>query len=273
MSYGGRLGYMKFRQTAAALREVIAQSSAGLPRRVRVAIESCTVATPLSRVTAVVRVREDGVDRLVVVRVVNCKVYIAVDVETHMVLAATVTDDYVHDVTQFATLLGMIPRRFSIAEVYADKGYYSIENYGLVEDRYGAVPFIDFKDSAKPVGGGPHDRALERYRAKHEAQDDSKPRAAVECVNSMFLRTQKPFVRAKLAQQRECEVLAMMGYHNICRSVVLHRTAGLEIPYADERAMAVTRRGGRGRVSVRRVVTARRRGRGPPVRKARAAWP
>jgi hypothetical protein len=57
----------------------------------------------------------------------------------------------------------------------------------------------------------------------------------------MFLRTQKPFVRAKVAQQRECEVLAMMAYHNLCRSVVLHRTAGLEIPYADERALAVIR--------------------------------
>jgi hypothetical protein len=33
----------------------------------------------------------------------------------------------------------------------------------------------------------------------------------------------------------------MMVYQNFVRSVVLHRTAGLPIPYADERAMAVIR--------------------------------
>lgn len=46
--------------------------------------------------------------------------------------------------------------------MYADKAYSSIENYRLVEDVYDAAPFIDFKDNAKPVGDGPHDRALER---------------------------------------------------------------------------------------------------------------
>jgi hypothetical protein len=91
------------------------------------------------------------------------------------------------------------------------------------------------------VGDGPHDRALERCKSKIASRDDSKPRAAVECVDSMFQRTQKGRVRAELAQQCECEVLAMMAYHNLCRSVVLHRTAGLPIPYADERAMAVVR--------------------------------
>jgi hypothetical protein len=64
----------------------------------------------------------------------------------------------------------------------------------------------------------------------------------------MFKRTQRPFIRAKDAQQRECEAVAMMAYHNLCRSVVLHRTAGLPIPYADERAMAVIRGEDVGRV-------------------------
>lgn len=31
----------------------------------------------------------------------------------------------------------------------------------------------------------------------------------------MFQRMQKPFVRAKLAQQRECGVLGMMAYHDL----------------------------------------------------------
>jgi hypothetical protein len=40
--------------------------------------------------------------------------------------------------------------------------------------------------------------------------DESKPREAVECLNSMFKRTRKPFLRAKYAQQRECEAVSMM---------------------------------------------------------------
>jgi hypothetical protein len=63
------------------------------------------------------------------------------------------------------------------------------------------------EDDPEPVGGdgGAHDRALAAYKAKLGRNDKSKPRAAVECFNSMFKRTQKPFLRAKDAQHRECE--------------------------------------------------------------------
>jgi hypothetical protein len=78
------------------------------------------------------------------------KTHAMVGTKTNIVTAVVISDRDAHDSPQFPALVEQTARNFTLAEVSADKAYSSRDNLELVE-RFGGVPFIPFKSSAKPV--------------------------------------------------------------------------------------------------------------------------
>lgn len=71
-------------------------------------------------------------------------------VSTNIVTAFEVTKANVGDSPYLKQLLEQTARHFTIAEVYADKAYSSLENLKLVTAK-GGMPFIPFRINAKAV--------------------------------------------------------------------------------------------------------------------------
>jgi transposase len=159
------------------------------------------------------------------------KLHIVVGAKTLMVVAASVTDQDVHDSTQFVPLLQHINRRFIIEQMLGDAAYGSREAYEAL-DACGAEGYLDFKTTSKPQGSPGHDRALEMYRNDEDAWfENYRFRQGVEGTNSIIKRTIKRVLRSRLEKTSENEILTMLLVHNLRRLIVARIEHGVPIPW------------------------------------------
>jgi hypothetical protein len=85
------------------------------------------------------------------------KPHIIVGTQTGIVPAVVVTDGHAADVRQLPALIEAVEAAgFTIAEVYADKGYLSGENFTVVA-KAGGVPYIMFKGNSRGRGKNRND--------------------------------------------------------------------------------------------------------------------
>jgi hypothetical protein len=245
MSYGARLAYMAEPNTLARLYRVLDRTTDELRKSetlranggIRIAVDSSWFKVPHKRLVA--EGPHDGGRPQWRFKSRNCKLQAAVDIDTRTCVAMFVQDEDESDHAALAVLLGLVSRRFPIAEVHADNGYESEENYLRVE-AHGAVPWLDFGDAAKePAPGTARRRGWDRYRERDATLGKTKPRVAVEGWFSVVKRNSARFLRAKHRLQAETELVSMVVVANMRRALILHATTGMAIPYADERAMEV----------------------------------
>ncbi|MGZ5095232.1 MAG: transposase [Burkholderiales bacterium] len=132
---------------------------------------------------------------------------------------------------------------FRFDRVFADAGYYSPENYKAAHSK-GAEVFIDFPVDAQPCGFPHHDEQLAHCNANGRDGDERwnagyRWRPLVESANSMLKRVIKRIVRARTEEARETELLLALLAHNLCQLAMARAEYGMDIPFADQRALAI----------------------------------
>jgi hypothetical protein len=164
---------------------------------------------------------------------------IMVGVET---LVAVAADIDIHDKHALIPLIQQMETRFVIEDVYADAGYCVGENFEYIAAR-GGTAWIDFTETAgerRPMGLPHHDDMLEMYR-KYRAEWEARyhKRSVIEAANKVIKTTLKRRIRSRRELSCENEVLALVLVYNLCRLLVARRKHGIDIPWADSRALDV----------------------------------
>jgi hypothetical protein len=243
MSFTTRLKYMRDGRVENALRGLLTLTTEEIRLRASsFSIDSTTIRTPASLFDTV-STNDKG--EMIVNRAVNCKLHLAIDNESKMIVAAEVTDENVSDTEMFEPLFMNLASRFVIKHLQADAGYCFPANYEMVGAHHGD-PFIDFADADRGQGKGKHptmDRMWNIYREHHYDvwKPSYNPRQCVECVNAMVKRNGYRRIRAKLRAARNVEVLALCVIHNLGRLAMLWDEWNLVLKWLDERAVAVLR--------------------------------
>jgi transposase len=149
------------------------------------------------------------------------KVHLMTGVLTNVIASVEITERNVSDFSQFPTLVNQTSKRFSVAEVSADKGYLSKKNMELVET-LGATPYIAFKSDSKAENGCEIWRRMfhlfqlnrDEYLAHYHR------RSNVESTFSMLKRKFGASVRSKTDIAQVNEILCKVICHNL--SVLVH---------------------------------------------------
>jgi transposase len=148
------------------------------------------------------------------------KTHMMTGVKTNVVTAVVISDRDAHDSPQFPALVEATAKNFKMAEVSADKAYSSRDNLELVESK-GAVPYIPFKSSAKPVArwGRRSETWARLYHFfafnRSEFLAHYHKRSNVEATNSAIKRVFGDSVRSKTEMAQKNEVLLKILCHNI----------------------------------------------------------
>jgi len=111
------------------------------------------------------------------------KLHIAVDIETGIIQAFSITPGRRHECPQFSRLMHRLPM---VGKVMADKGFSSRDNCRIVADKNG-VPYICFKDNAtrRMKGSSAWASSYRAYQEnKNEWMDEYHQRELVEAVFS-----------------------------------------------------------------------------------------
>lgn len=200
-------------------------------------LDATYLRTPLSEITAKL---VKGSKRLTIA-VKSCKLFVATDCKTLIPVAATVTNEFVNDQTQFVPLFNQFANRFLIDRVFADAGFNSAEHYELVA-AYGGRAFIDFQAGSKPQKGFPHYNemlALYLDEDSNEWDRNYNQRPKIETLNSVLKRTIKRALRARSERGRLNEALLAVLAMGLCRLHMARLQYNVAIPFADDRALAV----------------------------------
>lgn len=178
-----------------------------------------------------------GSDTIILEKIRNAKMHIAISLETLMVVAVETSDGEESDLSYFMPLLEQINGRFLIDEILADAGYYQPSHFEAVKER-GGVAFIDQKVNAKE-NGSPHHDEMVRLRKKNfdDWFDGYRYRPLVECSNSSMKRTIKRVIRARLERSRQNELLLICVVYNLMRLMEARIERGIDIPWASEEAL------------------------------------
>ena len=144
------------------------------------------------------------------------KAHIMVGVKTNIVTSVEITQGNVHDSPMLPGLLDTTAKRFTMAEVSADKAYLSDANLGHIE-AHGAYPYIPFKSNTTGQGS-PMWKRLYAYFTLHEEawKAHYHKRSNVETVFSMVKGKFGDSVRSKSDTGQVNEVLFKFLCHNIC---------------------------------------------------------
>jgi transposase len=144
------------------------------------------------------------------------KAHLMVGVKTNVVTSIEVTDGYANDMPRLPGLVATTASRFQIAEVSADKGYLSNNNFNAVVN-VGATPYIPFKINSK--GEGP-----ELWRKLYHFYQFNRPeflasyhkRSNIESTFSMIKAKFGGAVRSQTPVAQMNEVLCKVVCHNLC---------------------------------------------------------
>ena len=136
--------------------------------------------------------------------------------QTNIVTSVEITPSNVHDSPVLPGLLDTTAKRFTMAEVSADKAYRSDANLRHIEG-HGAYPYIPFKSNTTGQGS-PMWKRLYAYFTLHEEawKAHYHKRSNVETVFSMVKGKFGDCVRSKSETGQVNEVLFKFLCHNIC---------------------------------------------------------
>jgi hypothetical protein len=156
------------------------------------------------------------------------KAHLMVGVKTNVVTSVEVTDGYANDMPRLPGLVATTASRFQIAEVSADKGYLSNDNFNAIVN-LGATPYIPFKINSK--GEGP-----ELWRKLWHFYQFNRPeflanyhkRSNVESTFDMIKAKFGGSVRSKKPVAQMNEVLCKVVCHNLCVLVQSIYELGIE---------------------------------------------
>lgn len=159
------------------------------------------------------------------------KAHLMVGVRTNVVTAVEVGNWRDSDSRYFPALVGATSEHFDMSEVSADKAYLSRKNLALVEG-VGAVPFIPFKSSTKPMldmQDTPWARMYHMFAYnREEFLRKYHKRSNVETAFAMIKGKFGDAVLSKSPQGMANEVLAKVLCHNVV--VVGQAVHEFEIP-------------------------------------------
>ena len=148
------------------------------------------------------------------------KLHITIGANTHIITAAEVTEAYVHDSTQFGTLIERTAANFKMKRVSADKAYISKNNLEVVK-KHGATPYIPFKSNATGYGSPLWEKMyhLFMYR-KTEFRKYYHQRSNVESSIWMVKAKFGANIRSRTPTSMMNETLAKVICHNL--AVLVH---------------------------------------------------
>ena len=144
------------------------------------------------------------------------KGHIMVGIKSNIITTAVVTAADIPDSTMLPVLLDRTARRFTMTEVFADRGYFSDENLRLTES-YGARLHIPPKSNT-----GDKDSQILSHRNAYSTLDEEassahyRRRAIVETVFSTIKGKFGDSVRAKSESGQVNEILLKCLCHNLC---------------------------------------------------------
>jgi transposase len=146
------------------------------------------------------------------------KAHLMVGVRTNVVTAVEITGGHGSDTRQFPALLETTTKNFDLSEVSADKAYLSKANLALVEQA-GAVPFIPFKTTTKPmlaVQDSPWSRMYYRFMTDRPTfMAHYHKRSNVETAFSMIKAKFGDALLSKSPIGQANEVLCKVLAHNV----------------------------------------------------------
>jgi transposase len=147
------------------------------------------------------------------------KAHVMVGVTSNIVTAVEISGWRDNDSRYFPQLVSRTADRFDLAEVSADKAYLSKSNLALVEAE-GAIPFIPFKTTTKPMLPYVQDSAWARmyHRFAYEREDflaRYHKRSNVETTFAMIKAKFGDSVLSKSPVGMANEVLAKVLCHNV----------------------------------------------------------
>lgn len=165
------------------------------------------------------------------------KVHIACGTKTNVVTAVRIFDKETGDAPQFVPLLKETAKKFTIAEVSADKAYVSVENFEAVAE-CGGTAFIAFKTNSTGSAGGLFEKMFHYFKFKNEEyMAHYHQRSNVESAFSMVKRKFGDSIRSKNEVAMVNEVLAKFVCHNLCVLIQEQCELGIEAEFwKDEKA-------------------------------------
>ncbi len=201
----------------------------------RFAIDSSYYKTPLYEL----QIQRRGPERVVVEKIKNAKLHLAVGLNSLMVVAAHVTDGTASDTSIFMVLWHQFYRRFRVECVLADAAYDNAAHYEEVASCGGRAYFDQRSNTAGE--GFPHHDEMVRLKREDPAGWLAiyNFRSLVECVNSIMKRTIKRVIRARRETSRDNELLLVCLVYNLLRLAEARIKFRVDIPWASPEALAV----------------------------------
>ena len=144
------------------------------------------------------------------------KAHLMIGVKTNVVTSVEVTDGYANDMPRLPALVATTASRFQIAEVSADQGYLSNNNFNAVVN-VGGTPYIPFKINSKGEGPELWRKLYHFYQFnRREFLAKYHKRSNVESTFSMIKAKFGGAVRSKTPVAQMNEVLCKVVCHNLC---------------------------------------------------------
>lgn len=228
-----RLAMKSARLTRALVLAIETVSNAVRKLETHFAVDSSYFKTPNS----MIHVQRRGKGVMVLEKIRNAKLHIAVGLKTLMIVAADVSDDDAHDSPFFVKLLDQFNRRFQIDRVLADAAYDFPANYEAVH-ACGGEAYFDQKSNTKLSGLPHHDEMVRMKKDDYDTYEDRyRFRSLVECANSSIKRTIKRAIRARLEESRYNELLLVCLVYNLLRLMEARIQFGIDISWADDEAL------------------------------------
>jgi len=156
------------------------------------------------------------------------KCHLTCGVKTNIVTAVVILDKLAADSPQLPEMLKQTAENFTVREYSADKGYSSIENVEEIA-KYGAMPYICFKNGHTGAGGGMWEKMFHYFSFKREEfLAHYHKRSNVESTFSMIKAKFRDHVRSKGDVAMKNEVLCKIVCHNICCLIQEMHELGIE---------------------------------------------
>jgi hypothetical protein len=200
------------------------------------AIDSTYLKTPNSEIVTQKRFGKE----LEIRKVLSAKLFLAVGTKTLVAVGSIVANDNESDQNQFVPLVQMFEKLFAIKIITADAGFNDKGHYEYVK-ALGARAFLDFDRNSKP-NGSPHRDEMLAMRLNEDSPEWSLGyglRKLIETANSVLKRRIKRMIRARTELARENEILTVVLIYNLIRLLVARKKFGIELAFADAKAMAV----------------------------------
>jgi hypothetical protein len=168
----------------------------------------------------------------------NIKLNLAAGRRTHVLFGVVMLNENEQERTAFIETMQQFWDRVLIDIVYADAGYDTPVHYEAIAAR-GGVAMIDFRDDREPQGLPHHDEQLQRCRTDPDWPTAYHIRNLAESVNSVFMRTIANGLRSRFPECLMNEAMLLCVVYNLIRLIHARYEFGIEIPWADERAMRI----------------------------------